>query len=427
MRATARLSWRILLGTPTGFGAPLDTGLVTATSHQDHSRSSSRATAARSSCVAVNGYWHVAGLHATAASPSPTRASLPDGEYGAADFDGDGLADLVGQVGGTTPTFSVRRNVATRRQAPCTVHVRADGASLSGRCPSMRQSDSLGQPARRRPQRRRPRRPRRAHLHSSRIAIRGSSPRRCCRTASATRSPSASERQLWQESMVTMGDWNADGCSDIVQVRSVFISELRRRPHRDRHGRDACNRQHAVHGDARRLERRRPDRPPLHRCGDPPVVRRALHRRRRGARRQYWHRRARVDSMVRPRRRWRRTDRPRPTATATTATGCATTLHAGAAAPPDLATTLHRRLRHAASAQPMSRSRAAATRCRTAMRYFRPRTSRARCMSSVNSRRATDSAAPTATSSSTPAHVVHLQGRGFQGFASSASRTRATA
>jgi RHS repeat-associated protein len=32
------------------------------------------------------------------------------------------------------------------------------------------------------------------------------------------------ETSLWQESMVTMGDWNADGCSDVLQVRSVFVS-----------------------------------------------------------------------------------------------------------------------------------------------------------------------------------------------------------
>ena len=54
--------------------------------------------------------------------------------------------------------------------------------------------------------------------------IRNSSPRRCCRTASATHSPSAPKSLSLQESMVTMADWNADGCSDILQVRSVFVS-----------------------------------------------------------------------------------------------------------------------------------------------------------------------------------------------------------
>jgi len=58
--------------------------------------------------VVQNGYWFVAG-YANAGFTTANTGLVPGGEYGAADFDGDGRADLMAQSGGLTPTIHVRR------------------------------------------------------------------------------------------------------------------------------------------------------------------------------------------------------------------------------------------------------------------------------------------------------------------------------
>ena len=63
------------------------------------------------------------------------------------------------------------------------------------------------------------------------------------------------EKLLWQESMVTMADWNADGCSDILQVRSVFVSNCAGAFVELRDGRNSRDGQLAVHGAPGGLER----------------------------------------------------------------------------------------------------------------------------------------------------------------------------
>ena len=218
---SGRLSWRILLGTPTGFAAPLDTGLVTDTSPRIIP--GLFAGNGRTQFLIVqNGYWHVAGYTNAGFSVASTGL-VPGGEYGAADFDGDGLADLVAQTGaGFTPTISVRRNVGTPGSNSFTVGF-APTSQPVWTVPGTRQSmpwDNL----------------RVADLNGDgRADIVALTFNKSDRNPRFFATPLLSngfgnaftlgtERQLWQESMVTMGDWNADGCSDIVQVRSVFVS-----------------------------------------------------------------------------------------------------------------------------------------------------------------------------------------------------------
>ena len=217
---SGRLSWRILLGTPAGFAAPLDTGLVTTTSHTIIP--GSFAGNGRTQFLVVqNGYWHVAG-YTNAGFTVASTGLVPTGEYGAADFDGDGLADLMAQSGGLTPTINVRRNVSAPASNSLAVQFVTTAQSI-WTIPSLRQSmpwDNL----------------RVADLNGD-----GRADIVALTFNSSERNPKffatpllsngfgnaftvGSETLLWQESMVTMADWNADGCSDILQVRSVFVS-----------------------------------------------------------------------------------------------------------------------------------------------------------------------------------------------------------
>jgi len=217
---SGRLSWRILLGTPAGFAAPLDTGLVTSTTHTIIP--GSFAGNGRTQFLVVqNGYWYVAG-YSNAGFTTANTGLVPAGEYGAADFDGDGLADLMGQTGGFTPTLHVRRNVSVPASTSLAVQFASTAQSV-WTIPSLRQAtpwDNL----------------RVADLNGD-----GRADIVALTFNSSDRNPKffatpllsngfgnaftvGTEKLLWQESMVTMADWNADGCSDILQVRSVFVS-----------------------------------------------------------------------------------------------------------------------------------------------------------------------------------------------------------
>jgi RHS repeat-associated protein len=217
---SGKLSWRILLGTPAGFAAPLDTGLVTTTSHTIIP--GTFAGNGRTQFLVVqNGYWHVAGYTNTGFTVANTGL-VPAGEYGAADLDGDGLADLVAQSGGLTPTINVRRNVSAPASTSLAVQFATTAQSV-WTIPSARQAtpwDNL----------------RVADLNGD-----GRADIVALTFNSSDRNPKffatpllsngfgnpftvGTETLLWQESMVTMADWNADGCSDILQVSSVFVS-----------------------------------------------------------------------------------------------------------------------------------------------------------------------------------------------------------
>ncbi len=212
--------WHFLLGAPGGYTAPVDTGFVT----------SSSATIIPGQFVGngrtqflvpQSGYWHVAGFTNSGFSSSNTGRAV-GGEYAAGDFDGDGLADLMARSGGLTPTINVRRNVTVPTTGAMSAQFASSNQSV-WTVPSPRQSmpwDNL----------------RVADLNGD-----GRADIVALTFTTSTRNPKffatpllsngfgtaftvGTERTLWQESMVTMGDWNADGCSDIIQVRSVFIS-----------------------------------------------------------------------------------------------------------------------------------------------------------------------------------------------------------
>jgi RHS repeat-associated protein len=217
---SGQLRWRVMLGTPTGLGAPLETGLVTTTSHTIIPGAFA-GNGRMQFLLQQGGYWHVAGYTNTGFTVANTGL-LPGGEYGAADFDGDGLADLMSQTGGFTPTLRVRRNTGVPAGnslnvnfAPTTLTVWTVPATRQATpWDNLRVADLNGDG--------------RADI----IALSFNSSERNPRffatplLSNGFSSPFTLglERQIQQESMVTMGDWNADGCSDIVQVRSVYVS-----------------------------------------------------------------------------------------------------------------------------------------------------------------------------------------------------------
>ncbi len=215
-----KLAWRVLLGTPSGFAAPLDTGLITTTSHTIIP--GAFAGNGRTQFLLVqNGYWHVAGYTNAGFSVANTGLT-PGGEYGAADFDGDGLADLMAQTGGFTPTIAVRRNIGVPVNNSFAVQFAATAQPV-WTIPNLRKAtpwDNL----------------RVADLNGD-----GRADIVALTFNSSERNPKffatpllsngfgnaftvGTEKLIVQESMVTMADWNADGCSDILQVQLVFVS-----------------------------------------------------------------------------------------------------------------------------------------------------------------------------------------------------------
>ncbi len=215
-----RLAWHTLLGSPTGFAAPQATGLVTSTSHTIIPGAFA-GNGRMQFLVVQNGYWHVAG-YTNAGFTVANTGLAPGGEYGAADFDGDGLADLMAQTGGLTPTIAIRRNVGVPASTSFAVQFAATAQQV-WTIPGLRKSmpwDNL----------------RVADLNGD-----GRADIVALTFNSSVRNPKffatpilsngfgnavtlGTEKLLVQESMVTMADWNADGCSDILQVQRVFVS-----------------------------------------------------------------------------------------------------------------------------------------------------------------------------------------------------------
>jgi RHS repeat-associated protein len=213
-----KVAWRIALGGAAGYAPPFDTGLVSPNSARVVT-GNFLGNGRTQFLVQVNGYWVFAsyGPYGLAAS---STGLVPSGEYAAADFDGDGLADLVAQSGSPS-TFSVRRNVST----PGTGSVQfAPAAQAVWTVPTGRAATPVGDATRV------------IDLNGDgRADIAALSYRTADRVQRYYATPLLSngfgqpftlgqEREIDGGSMVASGDWNADGCSDLIQVRTVQLS-----------------------------------------------------------------------------------------------------------------------------------------------------------------------------------------------------------
>lgn len=216
---TGKYSWRIALATTSGYATPVDTGLVTGSSKIIPG--SFLGNGRSQFLIQQNGYWYVAGF-GTGGFVATSTGLVPDGEYGAADLDGDGLADLMSQSGGFTPSIYVRRNVTNPTNGTLTAQF-ATTSQLVWTIPSPRQAtpwDNL----------------RIADLNGDgRADIVALTYINREKFSKFIATPLLSngfgmpftvgtEASLMQESMVGMGDWNADGCSDIFQLFTVYVS-----------------------------------------------------------------------------------------------------------------------------------------------------------------------------------------------------------
>ncbi|MGI9246187.1 MAG: RHS repeat-associated core domain-containing protein [Steroidobacteraceae bacterium] len=216
---SGKVAWRIALASRTGFEPPFDTGLVTATSAIIPGQFVGNG---RTQFLAQqNGYWQLAGYGPGGFAVTSTGLAT-NGEYGAADLDGDGLDDLMAQTSTLTPTLSIRRNTTVPSATGFAAQFSPTSQTIWS-APTGRQStpwDNL----------------RVADFNGDgRADIVALSFTSFDRLQKFFATPLLSngfgvpftvgaETVISQESMVALGDWNADGCSDLMQLRSIWVS-----------------------------------------------------------------------------------------------------------------------------------------------------------------------------------------------------------
>ncbi|HWJ05782.1 MAG TPA: RHS repeat-associated core domain-containing protein, partial [Steroidobacteraceae bacterium] len=213
------LGWRILLATLTGYAAPFDTGLTTGTSTIIPGEFIGNGRT--QFLLQQSGTWYIAGYGSNGFTATSTGLAT-GGEYAAADLDGDGLADLISKSPSFTPTISVRRNMtvpngavaaqfAPSKQDVWTVPTNRQSMPWD----NLRVADMNGDG--------------RADIVVLTFIESERRPRFFATPLLSNGFGNAftinAETELAQTSMVAMGDWNADGCSDIVQLQTVYVSD----------------------------------------------------------------------------------------------------------------------------------------------------------------------------------------------------------
>jgi RHS repeat-associated protein len=219
---SGKLSWSILLATATGFASPYATGLVTTSATSTIITGDFVGNGRTQFLIQQAGTWHVAG-YGRDAFGVVSSGLVPGGEYGAADFDGDGLADLVGVTNTAPRAVTVRRNT-TAPVAGSLSAAFAPSTQTVWSIPSTRILKSWKNP--RTPDINGDGRADLAILTTNQAdrAVRYYV-RPMLSNGFGAAFTTGSERQLEIDSMVVTGDWNADGCSDVMQLRKVLVSD----------------------------------------------------------------------------------------------------------------------------------------------------------------------------------------------------------
>ena len=212
------MRWWVIFGQAGGYGAPVDTG-ITLDAGVRIIRGRFLGNGRSQFLVPLQSTWHVVDYSGTSFLKASTGL-VPGGEFAAADVDGDGLDDLVSYNTTTADYFQVRRNVSTP----------AAGSMLVTFAPT---SESIGRP------------PKGGAYGSGalRVADLNGDGRDdmvvytfvTTRRGGAWITPFLSNgfgtpftvgasTDFWQDAPLTVGDWNGDGCADILQAASVWLS-----------------------------------------------------------------------------------------------------------------------------------------------------------------------------------------------------------
>ncbi|HET7204894.1 MAG TPA: FG-GAP-like repeat-containing protein, partial [Steroidobacteraceae bacterium] len=218
---TSSLAWWIARATPDGYATPFATGVYTPTSASKVIYGDFLGNGRTQFLVQQGGVWSIAGYSGSGFTVASTGLAA-GGEYGAADVDGDGLADLVAVTNTTPKTVTVRRNATTPTSSGFsarfastaqTIWTLPDNRVVSWSNPRVTDLNGDG----------------RADLAVATTNTRERNVRYYLTPllsngfdAPFTQAP---DRELTVSAMFVTGDWNADGCTDVMQLQRVLVSD----------------------------------------------------------------------------------------------------------------------------------------------------------------------------------------------------------